>query len=40
MVLCEYIVANKEMFRGKMVLEIGAGTGLSGLCAFLQGIHR
>ncbi|XP_067948497.1 protein N-lysine methyltransferase METTL21A-like [Watersipora subatra] len=36
-VMCEYIVSNTEFFKGKNVLELGAGTGLAGLCAYLQG---
>ena len=32
-VLARWIINNKEMFEGKRVLELGAGTGISGLVA-------
>lgn len=37
-VMCEYMVANSKMFKGKKVLELGAGTGLAGICAYLEGM--
>ncbi|KAF6032372.1 METTL21A [Bugula neritina] len=36
-VLCEYIVANPTLFLNKKVLELGSGTGLSGICAYMEG---
>jgi predicted nicotinamide N-methyase len=31
--LCEYIVKNRELFRGRTVIELGAGSGICGLVA-------
>ena len=37
MILSEWVTRNKELFKGKRVLEVGSGPGLAGLaCALCE----
>ncbi|XP_070350961.1 EEF1A lysine methyltransferase 3 isoform X2 [Equus asinus] len=38
--LCNYFESQNVDFRGKKVIELGAGTGIVGILAALQGTHR
>ena len=35
--LCEYLREQEDVFKDRVMLEIGSGTGLAGLCAWKIG---